>query len=432
MEKSRYILFKILLSVTLLGHTSGLLAQTGVGSMTVDNSIMHINAGTTELRFSEGSYFGPNAHWQIDGTLEIYSKNIWIAPGATFSGAGKIIIYNSGSNPFYEQMPAGPTKIDGNNGAFIGMLVEHRNDDNMVLSDINDPGYATINPQGALAAAFKIGSTLDLAVNNANILLNGNNLVFNSDGKITNYSADRMVITSNSIAGHMVKEYGSNSSFVFPLGIAKGDYTPVTLSPLTAGTLYVGVQNYTGSFVSGLKPELGMDRNWHIYGLKPLKVDMTLQHNTNTNGALFKDPNAVIAQFAGGTKWNNLKSTNPRYGIHTTLGADVFTGLTDNDNWFTKYTVAGSLVIPNLFTPNGDGTNDVFEIRGLEHFAANDLLVVNRWGNEVFKQTNYKNTWAGEGLNEGTYFYVIRVKENQNSEWQVFKGYITLMKSLKN
>jgi gliding motility-associated-like protein len=428
MNRPKYI--KLLLLIPLLLQLSISYAQSGSGSMTVDNSTVTIAEGTTEMRFSEGSYFGPNANWVIDGTLEIYSKNIWIAPAATFRGTGKIVIYNSGANPFYQGMSAGPTRIDGNNGAFIGMLVEHRNDDNIMLSDLDDPGYGTINPQGALAAALKMGSTLDLAVDKADIILDGNNLVFNRDGKIIHYGEDRMVVTSNSIAGHMVKEYDSSTSFVFPVGIAEGDYTPATLSPLAAGTLYVSVQNYAGSFMRGLKPEQGMDRNWNIYGSSPLKVDMTLQHNANTNGALFKDPNASIASFAGGTKWDFLKSTNPLTGIHTTLGADVIADASENGGWFTKHAVSGlGLMIPNLFTPNGDGTNDVFEIRGIENFAENDIIIVNRWGNEVFKQTHYRNTWAGQGLNEGTYFYVLRVKENPNSNWQVFKGYITLLRA---
>ncbi|MOA32402.1 hypothetical protein D3C78_1536170 [compost metagenome] len=87
--------------------------------------------------------------------------------------------------------------------------------------------------------------------------------------------------------------------------------------------------------------------------------------------------------------------------------------------------------IPNLFTPNGDGVNETFEIRGIEAFAENDIVIVNRWGNEVFKQRNYRNSWTGQGLNEGTYYYILRVKETTGSQWKVFKGYITLLRSFK-
>ncbi|MCX2454030.1 gliding motility-associated C-terminal domain-containing protein [Pedobacter sp. PLR] len=407
-------------------------AQTGAGSMTVDNSTVTIAEGTTEMRFSEGSYFGPTADWTIDGTLEIYSKNIWIAPGATFKGKGRVVVYNPGSNPFYPEMKAAATKIDGNNGEFINLLIEHRNNDNIILADVDDPGYQTNNPQGPLAAELNIGKEIDLAVNNADVILNGYNLAFNTSGKITNYSADRMVVTGNSIAGHMVKEYGSPFAFVFPVGIAERDYAPATLAPLSAGIVSVSVQDYGGSsaFTKGIKSELGMDRSWQIYSNKPLKADMTLQHNQNTNGQQFKDASASISQYVNGSKWDFLKTSNPATGIHTSIGLNVLSDMTVNGGWFTKYAGSGpELLIPNLFTPNGDGTNDTFEIRGIEQFAINDIVIVNRWGNEVFKQTNYRNTWNGPGLNEGTYYYVLRVKDGVGSEWRVFKGYITLIRA---
>jgi gliding motility-associated-like protein len=89
------------------------------------------------------------------------------------------------------------------------------------------------------------------------------------------------------------------------------------------------------------------------------------------------------------------------------------------------------LTIPTEFTPNGDGINDVFEIRHLDQYAQNQLTIVNRWGNEVFKQINYQNTWTGDGLNEGTYYYLLKVKATDGSDWQVFKGYITLIRTFK-
>ena len=87
--------------------------------------------------------------------------------------------------------------------------------------------------------------------------------------------------------------------------------------------------------------------------------------------------------------------------------------------------------VPNLFTPNGDGTNDVFEIRGLNQYAQSELTIVNRWGNEVFRSNNYQNNWNGEGLNEGTYYYLLKVKKNTGSEWVIFKGYTTLIRGFK-
>jgi gliding motility-associated-like protein len=408
-------------------------AQNGAGSMTVDNSIVSIPAGTTEQRYSEGTYFGPLANWEINGTLEIYSKNIWIAPGATFKGTGKIVILNPGANPFYTAMGNNPTRIDGNNSNFVDLIIEHRNTQNIVLADVNDPGFGTSNPTGSAAAQLNLGNTLDLAVNQADIILNGNNLSFNSTGKITGHSKDRMVVTNNSTNAHLIKEYLASTSFDFPVGIAEGDYTPATITPASPGKVFVSVQDFNAANKSLTNPALGMDRVWNIFGAPIMAANLGLQHNASTNGTLFKDANAAIARFAGGTKWDILKGSNPSIGLHERNGVSLSTDVSDNGAFYTKLAASKTtLFIPNLFTPNGDIVNETFEIKGLELFAENDLVIVNRWGNEVFKATNYKNNWTGERLNEGTYFYVLRVKESSGAQWEVFKGYITLVRKFKN
>lgn len=64
------------------------------------------------------------------------------------------------------------------------------------------------------------------------------------------------------------------------------------------------------------------------------------------------------------------------------------------------------LFFPNIITPNGDGHNDVLEITNAGKYTGNQLVVFNRWGNVVFKETDYKNTWDGANLSDGTYFYI--------------------------
>jgi gliding motility-associated-like protein len=411
---------------------AGASAQTGKGSLTTDNSSVTIAAGATEERYSEGTYFGPLANWDIEGTLEIWSKNVWIAPGAKFSGSGKIVLHNPGDNPLYTGMASGSTRIDGNNGDFIGLTIAHSNSSGLLLTDVKDPGYGTANPSGVQAATLNIGGILDLAVNNANVTLNGNNLAFNTTGTISDYAENRMVVTGNSITGHMVKDYAGSQPFVFPVGIEEGDYTPATITPAAAGKLYVSVQDYMGAGLQGLAAAQGMDRAWHIYAAGALQSTLTLQHNQNTNGSLFKDAKSSIIQYQGGTSWDLATSTNAATGIVTRTNIHLADNSTADGAWFTKSSVsAANLFIPNLFTPNGDGTNDAFEIRGLNLFSENELTIINRWGNELYKATNYKNDWTGAGLNEGTYYYLLRVKENSSSQWQVFKGYITLIRAFK-
>lgn len=70
---------------------------------------------------------------------------------------------------------------------------------------------------------------------------------------------------------------------------------------------------------------------------------------------------------------------------------------------------------PSIITPNGDGINDAFIVPCLldeQEFSASQVIIFNRWGDEVFKSGSpYKNDWqgtySGENLPDGTYFYII-------------------------
>lgn len=98
------------------------------------------------------------------------------------------------------------------------------------------------------------------------------------------------------------------------------------------------------------------------------------------------------------------------------------------NNTASAVTQVVALRIPNIFTPNGDGINDLFEIVGIELFTENELYVFNRWGAEVFHRRNYQSNWDGSNLNEGTYYYVLRIRM-ETGNWENFKGYITIKRS---
>lgn len=493
---------------------------TGAGSSTNDNSKVIIAAGTSEFRYSEISYFGPDADWEINGTLEIWSKEIWIAPTARFSGSGKIIIHDPSENPFYTDMEAGPTLVDGNNGRFIGVDIVHENPYNIVLRDLDDPGYGTANPDGAQAAQLNIAKSFSFAVNNGDVLLNGNNLAIDITGVLVGYGASRMVVTGNSIDGHLIKAYENSSTFVFPIGIAEGDYTPATLTPESTSVLHVSVQNYAAGGIALPDPETGMDRIWHIFSDDGISTDYTLQHNSITNGTAYVDEDAEIVQYAGSGNWIGDLTVINAESVHSRSDIMTIAGATEDGTWFTKLstedlvppqaendratTTAGKpvnilvlendqpgsspivvstvdivmpptsgtaivnedgsitytpdinftgevtlryevkdengqisvaevtivvepepLFIPNVFTPNGDGEHDTFVITGRQNFEVVDLTIFNRWGNEVYRNNDYKDTWDGNGLNEGTYYYLIILKKD-GEEKAAYKGWVLL------
>jgi len=73
------------------------------------------------------------------------------------------------------------------------------------------------------------------------------------------------------------------------------------------------------------------------------------------------------------------------------------------------------VIIPNIFSPNGDGINDVFSIKatGISNF---DCQVYDRWGIFLHEWTGLDGGWDGKGKNgnnetDGTYFYIINYKD---------------------
>jgi gliding motility-associated-like protein len=84
------------------------------------------------------------------------------------------------------------------------------------------------------------------------------------------------------------------------------------------------------------------------------------------------------------------------------------------------------LFIPNVITVNGDGKNDNFMVLGLYKYPNAEFMVFNRWGNMVYESKDYKNNWDGIGLNEGTYYYVLKV--NKYGMLKEYSGWVQVLR----
>lgn len=98
------------------------------------------------------------------------------------------------------------------------------------------------------------------------------------------------------------------------------------------------------------------------------------------------------------------------------------------NNTAIDYKEVAGITIPNVFTPNGDGKNDTFTIPDIAQYKENELIILNRWGTQVYQAKNYQNNWTGDRLDDGTYFYSLRVKNNKG-EQEEYKGYLTLLRT---
>lgn len=72
--------------------------------------------------------------------------------------------------------------------------------------------------------------------------------------------------------------------------------------------------------------------------------------------------------------------------------------------------------IPNVITPNGDGFNDYFVIKGLNNYPGTELTVFDRNGKLIYHAPDYQNDWSPANLPEGTYFYSLKIKDSKQTE----------------
>ena len=86
------------------------------------------------------------------------------------------------------------------------------------------------------------------------------------------------------------------------------------------------------------------------------------------------------------------------------------------------------LNIPSAFTPDGDGVNDVWNIRSLSEYTSCKVEIFNQWGSLVFKSTGYQTPWDGkyngEPVPAGAYYYIINLDNSSNK----YTGTVTIVK----
>lgn len=179
------------------------------------------------------------------------------------------------------------------------------------------------------------------------------------------------------------------------------------------------------------------------------KVDTS---NNSVNWALIS---TTTDTFASNTKPMPDSLTEGVYAAKVVAGYNNGQSDSSESNW-VYYAInyfpppppppeTGPLVIPNVITPNGDGVNDRFYINppvNGRQYEEISVVVYNRWGNKVFEDPAFhsRNTqaagWAGTGtdgntLADGTYFYVIELKDLVEGTTRTERGNINIMTTLK-
>ncbi len=136
-----------------------------------------------------------------------------------------------------------------------------------------------------------------------------------------------------------------------------------------------------------------------------------------TPAASLNNPTLLTPLATPGTStWYTLTATHQTHGCSA------------SDSVFVE--VISGLYIPNAFSPNGDGINDVWRIPGLQAYPEAEVTLFNRWGQELLRRRQYNTnpwngTYKGAAVPAGLYIYLIRLN---NGTGEVRKGTISVLR----
>ncbi|WP_159038645.1 gliding motility-associated C-terminal domain-containing protein [Brumimicrobium mesophilum] len=204
-----------------------------------------------------------------------------------------------------------------------------------------------------------------------------------------------------------------------------GSVLPTTISDI--GWVYLegnhpicGVQTDSIELVLGEKPTVSI----------PDSLSLCLGEQ-GTITAVSSIPNSQFNWFPGNLSGASQVFT-PLESGYVFVQANAEGCLSDLDSILISINLNCDVIVPNVFTPNGDGVNDFFKLIESEGVQELECVIVNRWGNIVqeFDIPNFK--WDGTNkngneVNDGTYFYIIKAKTSNGTELEK-SGFVQLVR----
>lgn len=168
---------------------------------------------------------------------------------------------------------------------------------------------------------------------------------------------------------------------------------------------------------------------------------MQTQNNTTNNDAyIFNDNNNVSTQpntppiekpLPVENKKQVEKDTTHQYKSTTEENKAIAENKSENQSQHTintnaKEEVKINIRIPNFMSPNGDGINDCFEIKNIENFSDNMLIIKDRSGKTIYTARYYDNHFCGENIPDGVYYYILQIRVNHQT--RAFYGNLTILR----
>ena len=318
------------------------------------------------------------------------------------SNATTTLTANNGGTSTYTWMPS-VTSVSANSNS-------------VTITPTNPTTYSVIgiDANGCVDTASK---QIDIVPIPSSLSVTPNNYI------CSNNPVNSMVVTATNATGYI---------WVGPAPSTNTVSTSSTPSFTTPGMYTVYAVNSCGQLSAGSTVPLTKDSVTAAITAPTGTLTTGNAPDTVSFAGLGTSTNGIISNTS--YNWNfgngNSSSTQNPTEIYTapSLIQNIYTAtLTVTDSkgcWDTatvKITVneiPTMIIIPNIFSPNGDGINDVFSIKatGISDF---DCKIYDRWGILLHEWTGIDGGWDGKGKNgnnetDGTYFYIINYNDINN------------------
>ncbi len=406
---------------------------------------------STDIYINSGAIFYCNGGIAVDNSQLKNDGNLTITKLSTFSSAGTFAIYNSsavsGSGTYSVEQDwindanfnsnASTVRLFGNTEQKImstnGTDTEFNN---LILSGTG----SGINRRKTLVNCdVSIATTGKLELNNRELNTQNNIVTVKnpSASAVSNQSSyNNEGFVSSLVPGTFVRYTNSMLEYIFPVGSSDGTirYRPVIIAPdqNSAQQFTVRFNNYSPDNIS----QSVLLKETDIENVNPLFFHSITQLNSGVANTLkiAYDANldgiqSGIANWSNSTSlWSSLGTTNEMSLGNYLLQEKKSWDFSNKNESYALINIVENLIIPNVFTPNGDGINDLFDVKskGLTEYTIN---IVNRWGEIVFQSNDINQHWDGKHngnlCQDGTYFYFIRAKSK--SKEFVEQGHLTLL-----
>ncbi|WP_317899541.1 DUF7948 domain-containing protein [Aurantibacillus circumpalustris] len=229
------------------------------------------------------------------------------------------------------------------------------------------------------------------------------------------------------VPGATISSPGSKNLIVTSSGQYNIIITNTVNGCITSGLLEV----VDGTLQAGLSAD-------KVSGYAPLEVNFT---NTSNSSDFLTGKNNIASywNFGNGTSQSGITQMTMAPVRYTQAGSYIVTLFANKgdcrDSASIRITVdiPSELVIPNIFTPNGDGNNDLFFIKA-SNLNKIDMLIVDRWGTVVYELSSETGNIEWDGKNqqgkesaEGVYLYTLKANGKDGQSFNK-NGSITLIR----